>query len=173
MLKEICAINFFNNTNQKGPGEVYYFGEQVVKKDRKDSIETSFDPEADIKEWSSEEVIIPYFYAVDKKYHRYFPDMKIVMEDKTILVEIKPEKETHPPTGQRRTKHYIAEGLSYIRNMNKWEAANDFAKDRGWDFQIWTEKTLQEMKLLQGPAPGKLGKYKPYKPFRKKRRKKL
>ena len=57
--------------------------------------------------------------------------------------------------------------------MNKWEAANDFAKDRGWDFQIWTEKTLQEMKLLQGPAPGKLGKYKPYKPFRKKRRKKL
>ena len=99
--------------------------------------------------------------------------MKIVMEDKTILVEIKPEKETHPPTGQRRTKQYIAEGLSYIRNMNKWEAANDYAKDRGWDFQIWTEKTLQEMKLLQGPAPGKLGKYKPYKPFRKKRRKKL
>ena len=57
--------------------------------------------------------------------------------------------------------------------MNKWEAANDYAKDRGCDFQIWTEKTLQEMKLLQGPAPGKLGKYKPYKPFRKKRRKKL
>ena len=126
-----------------------------------------------VKEWSSEETVVPYFYDVDKKYHRYFPDMKIVMEDKTILVEIKPEKETHPPTGQRRTKQYIAEGLSYIRNMNKWEAANDYAKDRGWDFQIWTEKTLQEMKLLQGPAPGKLGKYKPYKPFRKKRRKKL
>ena len=53
--EKICddLVKFFNNTNQKGPGEVYYFGEQVVKKDRKDSIETSFDPEADIKEWSN------------------------------------------------------------------------------------------------------------------------
>ena len=53
--KKVCddLVKFFNNTDQKGPGEVYYFGEQVVKKDRKDSIETSFDPEADIKEWSN------------------------------------------------------------------------------------------------------------------------
>ena len=42
--EKVCddLIKFFNNTDQKGP-EVYYFGEQVVKKDRKDSIETSFD----------------------------------------------------------------------------------------------------------------------------------
>jgi len=99
--------------------------------------------------------------------------MKIVFEEKTILVEIKPEKETLPPTGQRRTKQYIAEGLSYIKNMNKWEAANEYAKDRGWKFEIWTEKTLQEMKLLTKPVPGKLKKIAPYKPFRKKRRKKL
>jgi len=53
--EKICddLVKFFNNTDQKGPGEVYYFGEQVVKKDRKDSIETSFDPEADVKEWSN------------------------------------------------------------------------------------------------------------------------
>ena len=30
------------------------------------------DNNPDIREWSSEEVVIPYFYAVDKKYHRYF-----------------------------------------------------------------------------------------------------
>ena len=126
-----------------------------------------------VKQWSSEEIVIPYYYEVDKKYHRYFVDMKIVFEDRTLLVEIKPEKETLPPTGPRRTKQYIAEGLSYVKNMNKWEAANEYAKDRGWQFQIWTEKTLQEMKLLQGPVPCKLGKFKPYKPFRKKRRKKL
>ena len=98
-----------------------------------------------VKFWSSEEVIVPYFYEGDKRYHKYFPDIKIVFEDKTILVEIKPEKETHPPTGQRRTKQYIAEGLSYIRNMNKWEAANDYAKDRGWEFQVWTEDTLKDL----------------------------
>ena len=61
----------------------------------------------------------------------------------------------------------------YIKNMNKWKAANTYAKDRGWEFQIWTEKTLQEMKLLTKPVPGKLKKIRPYKPFRKKRKKKL
>ena len=43
-----------------------------------------------------------------------------------------------PPRGQKRTKQYIAEGLNYIKNMNKWEAANEYAKDRGWEFQVWT-----------------------------------
>jgi len=124
-----------------------------------------------VKEWSSEEIVVPYYYEVDKKYHRYFVDLKIVTEEKTLLVEIKPEKETNPPTGEKRTKKYINEGLTYIKNMNKWEAANEYAKDRGWEFQIWTEKTLQEMKLLTKPVPGKLKKMKPLPPYRKKRKK--
>ena len=61
-----------------------------------------------VKYWSSEEVIIPYYYEVDKKYHRYYVDVKIIYEDKTLLVEIKPEKETIPPTGQKRTKQYLS-----------------------------------------------------------------
>jgi hypothetical protein len=124
-----------------------------------------------VKKWSSEEIVVPYFYDVDKKYHRYYVDLKIVLEDKTLLVEIKPEKETTPPTGQRKTKQYIYEGLTYILNMNKWEAASSYAKDRGWDFQIWTEKTFQELKLLTKPMPGKLKKLKPLKPYRKKPKK--
>ena len=94
-----------------------------------------------------------------------------MLEDKTLLIEIKPEKETVPPVGQRKTKQYVSEGLTYIKNMNKWEAANSFAKDRGWEFQVWTEKTLQEMKLLPKPMPGKLKKLKPLKPYRKKSKK--
>ena len=97
--------------------------------------------------------------------------MKIVFDDKILLVEIKPEKETKPPEGPKRTKRYVAEGLTYVKNMNKWEAANEYAKDRGWEFQVWTEKTLQEMKLLTKPVPGKLKTYKPLAPYRKKRRK--
>lgn len=93
------------------------------------------------------------------------------MESKTILVEIKPEKETAPPIGERRTKRYITEGLTYIKNMNKWQAAENYCKDRNWEFQIWTEKTLQEMKLLPPPMPGKLKKLKPLPPYRKKRKK--
>jgi len=73
-------------------------------------------------------------------------------------VEIKPEKETNPPVGNRRTKRYITEGYTYIKNMNKWEAANEYAKDRGWEFQIWTEKTLQAMGIM----PKALKPLKPY-----------
>ena len=124
-----------------------------------------------VKGWSSEEIVVPYYYEVDKKYHKYFVDLKIVMEDKTLLVEIKPEKETVPPTGQRRTKQYINESLTYVKNMNKWEAANEYAKDRGWEVQVWTEKTLHQMKLLTKPMPGKLKKLKPLKPSRKKSKK--
>lgn len=129
------------------------------------------DTNPDVKEWSSEEVVVPYYYEVDKKYHRYFVDLKIVMKEKTILVEIKPAKETEPPVGEKRTKRYINEGLTYIKNMNKWEAANDYAKDRGWEFQIWTEKTLQEMKLLPKSMPGKIKKpLKRMAPYRRKKK---
>ena len=111
-----------------------------------------------VKGWSSEEIIIPYYYEADKRYHKYFPDVKIIFEDKTLLIEIKPEKETLPPTGPKRTKKYINEGFTYIKNMNKWEAAESYCKDRKWQFQIWTEKTLQEMGLLTKPVPGKIKK---------------
>ena len=37
-----------------------------------------------IKGWSSEEIVIPYYYDVDKKYHTYYVDIKMVFEDKTL-----------------------------------------------------------------------------------------
>ena len=130
------------------------------------------DANPEVKYWASEETVIPYFYDVDKKYHRYFIDVKITYSNnKTVLVEIKPEVQTSPPTGQKRTKKYISESYTYIKNVNKWEAAKSYAKDRGWEFEIWTEKTLQEMKLLSKPVPGKLKPMRALKPFRKKRKK--
>jgi len=104
-----------------------------------------------VKSWSSEEVVIPYVYDIDKKHHRYFVDLKIVLESQTLLVEIKPDKETKVPTGQKRTRRYIGESLTYVKNMNKWKAANTYAKDRGWEFQIWTEHTLQSMGIMKKP----------------------
>jgi len=121
------------------------------------------DDNADIKYWSSEEVVIPYLYEVDRKYHRYFMDLQIVYKSgRTVLVEIKPAKELSPPTGNRRTKRYINEGLTYVKNQNKWKAASEYAKDQGWEFQIWTEKELTAMGIL--PKSTKpLKKLKPYK----------
>ena len=80
-----------------------------------------------VKKWSSEEIVVPYWYDIDKKYHRYYPDLKIVFEDRTLLVEIKPEKETTPPAKVgKNQRRYIGEATTYVKNMNKWEAANRY-----------------------------------------------
>jgi hypothetical protein len=108
-----------------------------------------FDTSLDVESWSSEELIIPYLYEADKKYHRYFPDFKVTWKSGvTSLIEVKPNKETKPPTGNRRTKRYITEGYTYIKNQNKWDAANKYAKDNGWKFEIWTEIELRLMGIL-------------------------
>lgn len=125
------------------------------------------DSNPDVVKWSSEEVVVPYKWDIDKKMHRYFVDLKVTFKNKkTILIEIKPDKETAPPKRPDRSKRYIGEAMTYVKNMNKWEAANNFAKDRGWEFQIWTEETLYSMGILK-----KLKALKPLKPYRKKRKK--
>jgi len=100
-----------------------------------------------VKMWNSEEVVVPYKSTVDKKLHRYFVDLLIQMEDKsTYLVEIKPKKETTPPKKpKRKTKRYLNEQLTFIKNQDKWEAATEFAEHKGWKFQVWTEETLKNL----------------------------
>lgn len=99
-----------------------------------------------VKLWNSEEVVVPYVSTVDKKLHRYFVDLLIQMDDKqTYLVEIKPKNQTVAPKKRRKTKKYINEVLTYAKNNDKWEAADQFAKHKGWKFQVWTEETLKNL----------------------------
>lgn len=122
------------------------------------------DKSTNVVSWSSEEVVIPYRYDVDGRVHRYFVDFFVEYSNgQKVLIEIKPSKELSPPTGNRRTKRYIVESYTYIKNTNKWEAAREYAKDQGWEFQIWTEKNLQAMGIM----PKSL---KPLKPFRSKKK---
>ena len=103
-----------------------------------------------IKSWSSEEIVVPYYYDIDKKYHRYFVDLKIYFKTgEVILVEIKPKRQTEPPKGKRKTKAYMNEAFEYVKNMNKWEAAESYCKDRKWKFQIWTEETLRKKGIMK------------------------
>ena len=97
-----------------------------------------------IIKWSSEETIIPYRCPTDNKIHRYFVDFKITtVAGKTYLVEVKPQKQTQPPEFPgKRTQRYLVESLTYMKNCAKWEAAQNFAKDRGWEFKIITEHEL-------------------------------
>ena len=97
--------------------------------------------------WGSEELPIPYYSPVDKKKHRYFPDFiaKMRKADGTVMtyvIEVKPEKQTQPPTQKRKTKTFLQEAITYEINKAKWFAAEEFCKDHGWQFLILTEKHL-------------------------------
>ena len=109
------------------------------------------DENPSIIKWSSEETVVPYRCKTDNKIHRYFVDLKITTKDgRTWLIEIKPEKETKEPKMRKKTKRYIREVMTYIKNQSKWEAAKEYAENRGWKFDIWTEKTIKGLgiKLL-------------------------
>jgi hypothetical protein len=106
----------------------------------------------DVVSWSSEETVVPYVCPTDKRAHRYFIDLKIKFTNgRIVLVEIKPKSQTQPPKKpSRQTKKYITEVMTYVKNEAKWKAAQKYAADRGYHFEIWTEDTLKQlgMKLL-------------------------
>lgn len=128
------------------------------------------DANSNVLEWSSEELIIPYLYEVDRKYHRYFTDLKIKYKDgRVVIVEIKPKKQTQVPKNPSKSKRYINEATTYVKNMNKWKAASNYCKDRGWEFQIWTEDTLTEMGLIKKQSNKTLKPMKKLKPMSRKK----
>ena len=100
-----------------------------------------------IVEWCSEEVVVPYVCETDRKVHRYFIDLYFKTADgKKYLIEIKTAKETKPPKKQhRKTRRYLSEALTYVKNQSKWKAATKFALDNGCTFEIWTEDTLKSL----------------------------
>jgi len=102
------------------------------------------DRNPDIVKWSSEEIVIPYKSPIDGRYHRYFPDVWIkTSKGKVYLIEIKPFKETQEPKKKSRiTKQYLNEVKTYGININKWKAAQEYCKDRKWEFKIITEHEL-------------------------------
>lgn len=109
---------------------------------------TYLDLHKDIVTWGSEELFIPYRSPIDNKIHRYFPDFivtKINKEGKkeTALIEVKPSAQTKPPKKQEKvTRKYITEVTTWGINEAKWKAANEYCKDRGWSFHIFTEREL-------------------------------
>lgn len=109
---------------------------------------TWLDKNPNVVSWASEELTIPYVSPVDGKYHRYFPDFLVKVKDrngktKTLMLEVKPKKQTKPPEPQKRvTKRYITEVATWGVNQAKWKAANEYCLDRGWEFKVVTEDHL-------------------------------
>ena len=107
-----------------------------------------FDLNNNIIEWASEELAIPYKSPIDGRLHRYYPDFIVKAQQasggvQTIMVEVKPYYQTQEPVvKKRKTKRYLNEVKTYAINRYKWDAAEDYCKDRKWKFLILTEREL-------------------------------
>lgn len=97
--------------------------------------------------WASEELPIPYRSPIDQQVHRYFPDFvarirQVNGKEMTMVLEVKPERQTQKPVQKRQTKKFLQEAATYAINQEKWRAADLFCKEHGWQFKIITEKDL-------------------------------
>lgn len=109
---------------------------------------TYLDERKEVINWGSETIIVPYRSPIDGKVHRYFPDFivtKINKEGKkeTVMIEVKPFYQTVPPKKTNKiTKKYLTEVQTWGINDAKWKAADEYCKDRGWTFHIFTENEI-------------------------------
>lgn len=106
------------------------------------------DNNANVLEWNSEEVTIPYFDSVQKKNRKYFIDAYVKIKEgdkiKKYLIEVKPWKQTQEPkaTKNKKKSNLLYEQVTWKNNCDKWSFAREFAKKHGMDFIIITEKEL-------------------------------
>ena len=98
--------------------------------------------------WESELLAIPYRSKIDGRRHKYYPDFKVKFVDKdkktrVMVIEVKPLEQRSPPkTSNRKTKKYIKEVVTYGINISKWAAAEQYCKDRNWEFKILSEDEI-------------------------------
>ena len=107
------------------------------------------DRKDNILEWTSESVVLPYVSPKDGKVHRYFVDgttkVKTPTGIKKFLIEIKPSRQTKPPTthGNKKRSTLLYEQVQWATNTAKWKSATAWSKKNGYVFTILTEKELQ------------------------------
>lgn len=99
--------------------------------------------------WGSESAVVRYTNPMDHQIHRYFIDFTAVFRDrhgelKKYYIEVKPYKQTLPPTQTKNKKPstLLHESETYVKNQAKWKAARDWAKTKDAQFIILTEKEL-------------------------------
>jgi hypothetical protein len=97
--------------------------------------------------WGSESIIIPYQNPLTGSVSRYFVDSNITLKTKEgdfkkYLIEIKPSVQTLPPKPGKNTRSLLKRQAEYVKNRAKWEAATQWAKNKGYEFTILTEREL-------------------------------
>lgn len=99
--------------------------------------------------WMSEEIVIPYYSQADMKMRKYYVDFAVKFKTnqgtvETVIIEVKPFKETIPPkrTKKKKDEVFMKECYTWQVNQDKWKAANEWAEKRGLRFIVMDEYAL-------------------------------
>jgi hypothetical protein len=142
--------------NKNGFWQGRYFIENINKFDGKNksiiyksSWESKFcyflDHHPNVKKWCYECLRIKYYNCLDQKNHVYITDFcfqKITNGNKqNFVVEVKPKRQIFPPLipknkSQKRKKRYLQESQTYVQNLCKWAAADEYCKKKDLNFRI-------------------------------------
>jgi len=107
------------------------------------------DNNTNVIKWGSESIAIPYISPVDNRVHHYFPDNIVKIKEgnviTTYVIEIKPQKQTQPPSVKNRKsqKNVLFEQMQFAVNNAKWKAASEWCNKTGMKFQLITETELK------------------------------
>ena len=103
--------------------------------------------------WSSEPVEIKYWSRQGNKQRKYHPDFyfKVLKNDGStdeFLAEIKPKAQIQKPIiptkmSKKAIESYRFLAEQYIKNMDKYNAAKQYAIERNWKFIVLTEDTIK------------------------------
>lgn len=106
------------------------------------------DNNPNVIEWGSEEIVVPYF--LNNAWHKYYIDLFVVFrvgdKIKRFFIELKPFSQTQPPEWKprKRKASHLYECLEWNKNQAKWKYADTYAKQKGFEFKILTEKDLEK-----------------------------
>ena len=113
---------------------------------------TWLDLNKNVLEWGSEVIQIDYINRNDRKLHRYWLDIYMVMRHsdgivRKHIVEVKPLKKLTPPKmPKKKTKrsmfNYENAMAEYVQNDSKWASARIWAKSKGMVFSTVTQEEL-------------------------------
>ena len=117
---------------------------------------TFCDINPNVIKWGSEVSAIPYI-GPDGKQHKYHIDFYIETPTpnsdvyKKMLVEVKPSNECLPPKKPQKMTAKAMESYEYAlkmyqKNLYKWQAAKQYAIDRGMQFVIVNENHLDKIR---------------------------
>jgi hypothetical protein len=107
-----------------------------------------FDKNPDVVQWSSESVIVKYKCPSDDEWHDYIIDFVVKFKSgKILLIEVKPKSQTILPKASsgKSKKTLLTEQLTFVKNREKWKAADTYAKEHNAQFVVWSEQTLKSL----------------------------